>query len=322
LASLSDLAVLSAYRRPNMTSTPDLGPVGGSAPDLAPVGGILLDTSKPLKMRFRALFTLKAVGGREAVEWMARAFADESALLKHEVAYCLGQLQSPLALEVLTGVLADRQGQQPIVRHEAAEALANIGGAEARGWLERYTEDPQEEVRETCELAVAKLKLGGVQVENRWGSEDPAPPSEEREVGRLRAALLDQGLPLFDRYRAMFALRNLGCAASIAALAAGLACSSALFRHEIAFVLGQAASPLGAEALLATLRDEGENPMVRHEAAEALGDIPGVALEEEMARYLGESVDPVVRESCVIALDMADYNSSQEFQYADGLLPT
>ena len=31
-------------------------------------------------------------------------------------------------------------------RHEAAEALANIGGAEARGWLERYTEDPQEEV--------------------------------------------------------------------------------------------------------------------------------------------------------------------------------
>lgn len=308
---LGDLFV-SVTRLPKMTSPPAL----------APVGGILLDTSKPLKMRFRALFTLKAVGGREAVEWMARAFADQSALLKHEVAYCLGQLQSPLALEVLTGVLADTQGQQPIVRHEAAEALANIGGEVARGWLERFQEDPQEEVRETCQLALAKLELGGVQVENRWGSEDPAPPSEEREVAKLRAALLDHQLPLFDRYRAMFALRNLGCEASIAALAEGLAASSALFRHEIAFVLGQVASPLAAAALLATLRDEGENPMVRHEAAEALGDIPGVALEEEMARYLGEDVDPVVRESCLIALDMADYNSSKEFQYANGLLAT
>ena len=37
----------------------------------------------------------------------------------------------------------------------------------------------------------------------------------------------------------MFALRNKGDAASVRALAAGLACSSALFRHEIAFVLGQ-----------------------------------------------------------------------------------
>ena len=35
--------------------------------------------------RFRALFTLKSIGGQEAVDWMAKAFDDESALLKHEV---------------------------------------------------------------------------------------------------------------------------------------------------------------------------------------------------------------------------------------------
>merc|ERR1712156_1270363 len=96
-------------------------------------------------------------------------------------------------------------------------------------------------------------------------------------------------------------------------------CSSALFRHEIAFVLGQVASPLASEQLLTRLRDENENPMVRHECAEALGDIPGVEIEAEMAKYLDPKVDPVVRESCVIALDMADYNNSKEFQYANGL---
>jgi len=290
----------------------------------AQVGQLLLDPKRPLKERFRALFTLKSIGGQEAIDWMAKAFEDESALLKHEVAYCLGQLQSELALPVLTLVLADGEGQEPIVRHEAAEALAAIGGEEALRWVKKYQEDPSEEVRETCQLALAKLNLSREESEdngegNVWGSHDPAPPSKEKDVTKLREMLLDQDLPLFDRYRAMFSLRNIGDQDSILALADGLHCSSALFRHEIAFVLGQVASPLASEQLLARLRDENENPMVRHECAEALGDIPGVEIEAEMAKYLDLKVDPVVRESCEIALDMADYNNSKEFQYANGL---
>jgi len=288
------------------------------------VGQLLLDSKRPLKERFRALFTLKSIGSQEAIDWMAKAFEDESALLKHEVAYCLGQLQSELALPVLTSVLADGEGQEPIVRHEAAEALAAIGGEEALRWVKKYQEDPSEEVRETCQLALAKLNLSREESEdngegNVWGSHDPAPPSKEKDVTKLREMLLDQDLPLFDRYRAMFSLRNIGDQDSILALADGLHCSSALFRHEIAFVLGQVASPLASEQLLARLRDENENPMVRHECAEALGDIPGVEIVAEMAKYLDPKVDPVVRESCEIALDMADYNNSKEFQYANGL---
>ena len=161
-----------------------------------------------------------------------------------QVAYCLGQLQSDLALPILTSVLADAEGQEPIVRHEAAEALAAIGGEEALEWVKKYQEDPSQEVRETCQLALAKLNLrqkendGNVEG-NVWGSHDPAPPSKEKDVMKLRQMLLDEDLPLFDRYRAMFSLRNIGDDESIYALAAGLQCSSALFRHEIAFVLGQ-----------------------------------------------------------------------------------
>ena len=43
---------------------------------------------------------------------------------------------------------------------------------------------------------------------------------------------------------------------------------------------------------------------VRHECAEALGDIPGVEIEAEMAKYLDPKVDPVVRESCVVCIVM------------------
>ena len=75
------------------------------------------------------------------------------------------------------------------------------------------------------------------------------------------------------------------------------------------------------QELLARLRDDKESAMVRHECAEALGSIasPGLNIEQELARYLCKETPAVVRESCLIALDMADYNNSAEFQYANGL---
>lgn len=60
------------------------------------------------------------VAGAEAIEWISKAFTDESALLKHELAYCLGQMQDTRAIHTLTAVLKDTQ-QESMVRHEAGE---------------------------------------------------------------------------------------------------------------------------------------------------------------------------------------------------------
>jgi deoxyhypusine monooxygenase len=49
-------------------------------------------------------------------------------------------------------------------------------------------------------------------------------------VEELRSSLLDVRLPLFERYRAMFALRNIGSPAAVDALAAGFSDDSALFK--------------------------------------------------------------------------------------------
>lgn len=82
-----------------------------------------------------------------------------------------------------------------------------------------------QQVAETCQLAVRRLEWlqqhGREPAVGPYLSVDPAPPAEESDVARLRATLLDEALPLFDRYRAMFALRNVGGEEAALALAEG-----------------------------------------------------------------------------------------------------
>lgn len=44
---------------------------------------------------------------------------------------------------------------------------------------------------------------------------DPAPPLPEASVEELQAKLMDSNADLFDRYRAMFTLRNMGTEESV-----------------------------------------------------------------------------------------------------------
>lgn len=71
-----------------------------------------------------------------------------------------------------------------------------------------------EEIAETCELALNRLKYFAIkkkdlQDENEFGSIDPAPPSDEKDISILEEIYLNEYKPIFERYRAMFALRNL-----------------------------------------------------------------------------------------------------------------
>ncbi|XP_049577054.1 deoxyhypusine hydroxylase [Syngnathus scovelli] len=298
-----------------------------SVEQLAAVGSVLVDPRQDLTQRFRALFTLKNLGGAEAVEWISKAFNDDSVLLKHELAYCLGQMQDERAIPILSAVLKDTH-QEPMVRHEAGEALGAIGSPSVLDLLKAYSQDPVIEVAETCQLALRRLEWlqngGDKQLQdgnvddNPYGSVDPAPAAASASVLQLRQHLLDETLPLFERYRAMFALRNLGSREAVLALGDGLQCSSALFRHEIGYVLGQMQHPAAVPALSAVLECGGESAMVRHEAAEALGSIGQDECLAVLQRFRGDA-ERVVKESCEVALDMLDYENNQQFQYADGL---
>lgn len=305
----------------------------------------------PLASRFRALFTLRALASPSAVAAISDALRPSSddaeppqALLAHELAYCLGQIGDAGALAVLEATLRD-PSIHPMVRHEAAEAMGAIGDSSSLPILTEYLQDPEVSVRETCELAIGKIRQDG-QLENRqgeYGTVDPTPsmiismhdsngPITSADLVKMRTQLLDPEKSLFERYRAMFGLRDaVGRAsgtneelakAAVDALTAGFEDTSALFRHEIAYVLGQLSHPVSVPALLRVLENRGEDEMVRHEAAEALGSIATPEVLSALTTFSsGNEPSRVVRESCEVALDMYEHESSKEFQYAMALTP-
>lgn len=121
----------------------------------------------------------------------------------------------------------------------------------------------------------------------------------------------------------MFALRDLSsppdlptAVPAVQALALGLKDPSALFRHEVAFVFGQLSHVASIPSLIETLSDLKEVSMVRHEAAEALGSLGGEEGVEDILKGFLDDEEQVVRESILVALDMADFERSGKAEYA------
>jgi len=202
--------------------------------------------------------------------------------------------------------------------------LGAIGSLDSLVILEEYLKDDSEVVSQTCELAIEKIKYDNRKEkealpQSAYSSIDPAPPTTaEESTEQLRTVYLNPKLPLFERYRAMFALRNQCTTESVLALADGFDDPSALFRHEIAYVFGQMQHPAAVPSLVKVLSKLDEANMVRHEAAEALGSIATPECYPVLEKFRNDH-ERVVRESCIVALDMYEYENSEQLQYADGL---
>jgi deoxyhypusine monooxygenase len=148
--------------------------------------------------------------------------------------------------------------------------MGAISSESSKPVLKQYLNDPNRSVRETCEIALAKIEWDNSlegrthhstpTLEDRcvlctcftpslsclcraYTSIDPAPPTSGLLKGKpapedlslstiesLRAALTDPASPLFERYRTMFALRNIGTDEAVDALASGFSDDSPLFK--------------------------------------------------------------------------------------------
>ena len=283
----------------------------------------LLNKEEPVGKRNHAAYLLRTKGGarcREIIEEGLRLRPD-STLLRHELAYILGQMQDEGACATLEGVLEDQE-DDVMVRHEAAEALGAIGAGRSEAVLRKHACDPAPEVAQTCELAIELLKwrrereasssssFSNALSQNPYQSVDPAPPSEsDASVEDMRQVLVNPAATLFSRYRAMFGLRNASTEEAVLALCEALVREgeeNSLFKHEIAYVLGQMEHPASVPALKRALEDETEHAMVRHEAAEALGAVGGHEVIKLLANWSTDK-EEVVKQSCEVALNTADY---------------
>ena len=119
-----------------------------------------------------------------------------------------------------------------------------------------------------------------------FNSFDPAPPMAKGNIHSWVTDLLDPSLLLFMRYRAMFSLRNLNSVEAVDKLVKGFAETNPLFKHELAFVLGQLENPSAVKVLQSKLEDVSEDSIVRHECADALGFIAQEESLKVLQRFL------------------------------------
>ena len=149
---------------------------------------------------------------------------------------------------------------------------------------------------------------------SEFGSVDPAPASDGNVVSNLRNTICDEDEKMFQRMRALFALRNIGGEESVDALAAAFGSASALLKHEIAYVLGQMQDDHAVPHLIERLEDLDEDVMVRHEAAEALGAIGNRSAMTTLEKFVNDE-EIVVAESCEVAIDLLNWVSSKRLDY-------
>ena len=147
---------------------------------------------------------------------------------------------------------------------------------------------------------------------SQYGSIDPAPPSKVGDIEVWKNSLVDEEIPLFQRMRNVFSLRNDGSDESCLAICFGFKSKSALLRHELAYVLGQMQNIVALPSLIERLDDLQEHVMVRHEAAEAMGAIGDISVKPVLQKHLKDS-NPEVSESCEVALDLLAWCNTDEW---------
>ncbi|MCA1812786.1 MAG: HEAT repeat domain-containing protein [Halobacteriales archaeon] len=151
------------------------------------------------------------------------------------------------------------------------------------------------------------MALEGSLRERDYEGIDPTVAHASRDLHELRGILLDPRQKMWERYRALFALRALHTPEAIDVIGrVMLSASSALLRHECAFVFGQMADERCVPWLERSLAGD-EHPMVRHEAAEAIGAIANAQCLQMLAHYAQHDPAIEVRESCELALDNIAY---------------
>jgi deoxyhypusine monooxygenase len=276
-------------------------------------------------------FALGQMQAQAAVATLKTILVDEKehGMVRHEAAEALGAIASDECLDALETACGD---ESQVVRETAVLALQRFRYAAAmRNGGVKSPKKAKEENQKTLGSAKEKLcssVLGGTtnttpaattdtSHDSPYISVDPVPAASVHiPLDQLKLCLLDEAKPLWDRYAAMFALRNRGGAPEVAKVLAEVLVTSksALLKHEVCYVLGQIQERgEGARAALTTVLENcNEHPMVRHEAAEAIGSIAAVHTKSLLEKYRSDTCQ-IVAESCEVALDMMEMEINDEF---------
>lgn len=276
---------------------------------------IVQNPNTSVSTKTRALYYLRCLDNEEGAMGLTECMTYNSVLIDHEVAYVLGQMKQPATIPFLFKLIED-ESINPIVRHEAIEAVGNFENKSYIPRLEKYLTDANPIIKESAVLAIKKLEKAGTctQPFSKYYSRDPAYPFE----GSFEEAKeLFFSNDIEKQYNAIFYFRDLNTKEAVDVLAQGFKFDSALLKHEIAYVFGQMENPLSVDCLLEVLQNEEEADIVRHEAAEALGNIGCERAQEALNKYLGSNVQ-ILNESANVGLGISN-NDDEDYADIDKL---
>ena len=268
---------------------------------------------------------------------------NEHGMTRHECAEALGAIADETSLEVLREMREDAKHRE--VRETASLALRRVehvvgnsssGSGGGSNVATTTTGALVGSKKESTAVVVVDEEEDGGGGGYATYSVDPVPAMDESvETETLAEIILDDAADIWDRYAAMFALRNRAqktygltkktkeneqlvqlCSSTLGKTLRSETVQSALLKHEICYVLGQLRddddNEIARKALFECLEDPNEHAMVRHEAAEAIGSRGGEGAEAILRKYLA-CEDRVVSESCEVALDMLRENEEGTF---------
>lgn len=287
---------------------------------------ILSSPTETVENKYDALFHLRSIPTTEACQALIDSYAylGDSDFLKHDVMYALGQNMQPVSIDFLLAAVHN-PSEAPIVRHEAAEALANFGGERDRliPELRKYWDSDIDVLRSTVRLSIRKLERIDAQNNNfnkfLVGTHEPAEPFTQAQfdaflqtVGKTQAdifsLLTDLSIEEYTRYQIMYFLRNKYDAESAKLVARLLRKeyreqTTPLMRHEVCFVLGQFSEVAKSDEIRAILKDcitdMSENAIVRHEAILCYSEIFG---NDELIDSQKTDKDALIKESAYVVI--------------------
>ena len=160
-----------------------------------------------------------------------------------QAAEAMGAISDPSSIPILKAFLTDPSRS---VRETCEIAISKIDWDNSEEGRQHHTR-----LSDQCSLpAFVSFRLCQLSsipyvfCSSRFTSVDPAPATSgllrgppkaenisQQSIESLQEHLVDISLPLFDRYRAMFALRNIGTKAAVDALASGFKDDSELFKY-------------------------------------------------------------------------------------------
>jgi len=296
--------------------------------------------------RHEVAFALGQMRAKEATQTLIAVLKNqnEHGMTRHECAEALGAIADETSLEVLRDMREDAKHRE--VRETASLALRRVEHVVGNSSSSSSGGSSNVATTTTGALVGSKKESTAVVVvdeeEDGGGggyatySVDPVPAMDESvETETLADIILDDAADIWDRYAAMFALRNRAqktfgltkktkeneqlvqlCSSTLGKTLRSETVQSALLKHEICYVLGQLRddddNEIARKALFECLEDPNEHAMVRHEAAEAIGSRGGEGAEAILRKYLA-CEDRVVSESCEVALDMLRENEEGTF---------